>query len=515
MTFEELVGSRLIFGIPGTTVTPDVIQHFKETHCSGLILYRINFQSPDQLRKLITDLETAVGRRLLVTTDQEGGRVIMFREGVTIFPSAQAFGRTGNTQFARRQGEQEGRELRRLGVDVNFAPVLDVLTPTFSPNIGIRAFGSDPDLVAKMGAARISAMQVEGVSACAKHFPGLGPANRDPHLNLPSISITWEELDRVHIVPFMRAMRTAVHSMMTSHPLYPNLDSRRNMPATFSRPIVHDYLRKKFGYKGVIFTDDMEMGAITELCPIGEAAVLAAEAGHDMILSCHDMASQRKVYDALVEAYRTKRLPTKELEESVQRVTLLREKRMERFGAPLATALRADKEQADAKALVHEICSASATTLRQGPALVPGASTAVLFPKVSEMSSHIMIEKEMLDETALLKGLLSSITKDPMVVLRGMQPSPADLEAASTAAANADQTILFVFDAHLQPTEQTLLTQIQERAKRLAVVLLRDVYDEEFVKPGTLCLTNYGFRVCDLQAVAPLLLSPNAVVTTP
>src|SRR5579859_3289154 len=130
MTLQELIGLQLVFGIPGTTLTPEIVQHFKDTHCGGLILYRINFESPDQLRKLISDLENALGRRLLVTADMEGGRVIMFREGVTIFPSNQAFGQTGNTQYARQQGEQEGRELRRLGIDVNFAPVLDVLTET-------------------------------------------------------------------------------------------------------------------------------------------------------------------------------------------------------------------------------------------------------------------------------------------------------------------------------------------------------------------------------------------------
>jgi len=109
MTLEELIGSRLVFGIPGTTITPEIVRHFQETHAGGLILYRINFESPDQTRQLISDLENALGRRLLVTCDHEGGRVIMFRDGVTIFPSSQAIGKTGNTQLARRQGEQEGR----------------------------------------------------------------------------------------------------------------------------------------------------------------------------------------------------------------------------------------------------------------------------------------------------------------------------------------------------------------------------------------------------------------------
>src|ERR1700733_15213014 len=289
MTLEELIGSRLVFGVPGTIITPEIIAHFKETNAGGLILYRINFESPDQLRQLISDLENGLGRKLLVTCDHEGGRVIMFRDGITVFPSNQAIGKTGNTQLARQQGEQEGRELRRLGIDVNFAPVLDVLTEAYSPNIGIRSYGADPDLVAKMGAARLSAMQVENLSACAKHFPGLGPATLDPHLKLPTIQATWGEIDKNHFIPFSRAMRTAVHSIMTSHPLYPNLDPTPKTPATFSRKIVHDYLRKGTGYKGVIFSDDLEMGAIREICSIGEAAVKTVEAGHDMVLACHDL----------------------------------------------------------------------------------------------------------------------------------------------------------------------------------------------------------------------------------
>lgn len=513
MTFEELVGSRLVFGIPGTTITPEIVRHFQETHCSGLILYRINFETPDQTRKLISDLENALGRRLLVTTDQEGGRVVMFGDGVTVFPSAQAFGKTGNTQLARRQGEQEGRELRRLGIDVNFAPVLDVLTPTYSPNIGIRSFGSDPDLVAKMGAARISAMQVEGVSACAKHFPGLGPADKDPHLNLPSIPVTWQELEKVHMIPFLRAMRTAVHSIMTSHPLYPNLDPRPRTPATFSRPIVQDYLRKTTGYKGVVFTDDLEMGAIREICSMGQAAVQAAQAGHDMFLSCHDRAAQREVYEALVAAYRDKTLAMNEMEESIQRIHTLRGRRQERFAAPLATAARAAKEKNDAEGLIQEICSASATVLKTGAPLQTKASTAVLFPRLSEWAAKIMIEKAQHNEKEYLENLLRPTGIEPRVLIRSMEPTPEELEASVSASQSADQTLLFLFDAHLQPLEHRLLSQIQEKAKRLVVVLLRDVYDQEFVKPDVLTVTNYGFRLCDLKAVVPHLLDPSPVGT--
>jgi beta-N-acetylhexosaminidase len=511
VTLEELIGQQLVFGIPGTRITDDIVRHFKETHCAGLILYRINFESPDQLRKLISDLESALERRLLVTCDHEGGRVIMFRDGITVFPSSQAIGKTGNTVFARQQGEQEGRELRRLGIDVNFAPVLDVLTETYSPNIGIRAYGQDPELVAKMGAARIAAMQVEGLSACAKHFPGLGPASLDPHLKLPTIMATWADIEKVHILPFMRAMRTAVHSIMTSHPLYPNLDPEPRTPATFSRKIVGEYLRKKTGYKGVVFSDDLEMGAIQELCPIGEAAVKTIEAGHDVVLSCHDLTAQRKVYEALFEAYKSKRLSTKDLETSYQRIEALRSKRTERFAPLPGTPARAERESNEAQAVVHAICEQSATILKEGPYPKRGEPTLVIAPRVSSIKDRVMIEKAMEDEAGFIKGVLSPLGVTPTVHLVDLDPSPEQIAAAAQAAGQASQVVLFVFDAHIYDSNRQLLDAVQNAARQLTVVLGRDMYDAEFVKPGVLCVTDYGIRVCEIEAALKKVFAPSAV----
>ena len=438
----------------------------------------------------------------------------MFRDGITVFPSNQALGKTDNTQLARQQGEQEGRELRRLGIDVNFAPVLDVLTEAYSPNIGIRSYGADPNLVAKMGAARLSAMQVENLSACAKHFPGLGPATLDPHLKLPTIQATWSDIEKNHFIPFSRAMRTAVHSIMTSHPLYPNLDATPNTPATFSRKIVHDYLRKTTGYKGVIFTDDLEMGAIREICSIGEAAVKAAEAGHDMILACHDLNAQKEVFRALVDAYKSNRLSTKEMEESLQRIAMLKGRRTERFAPLPATELRAKKEQADADAVVKQICDLSVTTLKPGPAPAGGGKTAIFFPRLSALADKIMIEREQTDEAAWLKQAFEAVgSAQGSPVLYDLDPAAAHISEAAVAAANADQCILFLFDAHIYPSEKQLLEAVQAASKKLVVILLRDVYDAEFVSEGILSLTNYGFRVCDINAVLRKLFSPSAILT--
>jgi beta-N-acetylhexosaminidase len=296
MKLAELVGERLVLGIPGPTITPEIVRHFQELKAGGLILYRRNFDSPAQLQKLLGALEEALGRRLLVMTDHEGGRVIMFREGVTVFPDNLTVGSAGNIDYARQQGEIEAKELRRLGLDVNLAPVLDVLTEAYSPNIGIRSYGKDWRRVAEMGAARIAAMQEGGLSACAKHFPGKGHAPVDAHLGLPVILSTWKEMEAVHLKPFVAAMETGVDLVMSSHPYYPNLDPGPHKIATFSRRIIHDYLRGELNFQGVIASDDLEMGAIKAICPIGEAGVLAAAAGHDLLLVCHDLKAQKEVH---------------------------------------------------------------------------------------------------------------------------------------------------------------------------------------------------------------------------
>jgi beta-N-acetylhexosaminidase len=221
MTLAELVGERLVIGIPGTKITPMIVRHFQELHAGGLILYRINFVSPAQIKKLVADLEEALGRKLLVAADHEGGRVIMFRDGITVFPDNLAVGTAGKIDYARKQGEIEAKELRRLGLDVNLAPVLDVLTEAYSPNIGIRSYGKDWRLVAELGAARIAAMQKHGLSACAKHFPGKGHAPVDAHLGLPVIQSTWKEMEEVHLKPFVQAIQTGVDLVPKKSPPFP------------------------------------------------------------------------------------------------------------------------------------------------------------------------------------------------------------------------------------------------------------------------------------------------------
>ena len=486
-----------MIGVAGPDLTDADITVFRDTRAAGLILYRRNFETPERLARLIDGLEAALGRRLLVATDHEGGRVIMLGAGTTVFPDNLAVGTAGEEAFAYKQGLIEARELRRLGVDLNLGPVLDVLTERYSPNIGIRAYGKDPAVVARYGAARIKGMQRSGVSACPKHFPGKGHSPLDAHLKLPTIESTWDEMHATHLPPFFAAIAEGVDCVMTSHPVYPNLDPSR-VPATFSRLIVDDYLRGQVGYRGVIVSDDLEMGAVSETTTIGDATVRTAAAGHDLLLVCHTERAQRAAATALLEAYRSGARPRRELEAAAERVRALRERRPTRreSGAPVP--------EGDGSALAKAMATRAVTLVtppRPGFLKALNGGVTAIFPRFSDLAPRIFIEPAIRNERDWLRDAFAPVGITPATEIVGMEPSADEIERAADAASRADATVLFLFDAHLYASNRALLDQVQKRARALAVVLLRDPYDAALLAPGVLGLTAFGFRACQLDAV--------------
>jgi len=504
MDIQDLVGERLMIGLVGPTLTEDDVGAFRDTRAAGVILYRRNFESPAALAVLLDSLESALGRRLLVATDHEGGRIVMLGHGVTIFPDNLALGTAGDEASAFRQGLIEARELRRLGVDFNLGPCLDVLTERYSPNIGIRSYGKDPKIVSRYGVARIRGMARGGLSACAKHFPGKGHSPLDAHLRLPTIDSTPEEMEELHLPPFVDAIAAGIEAVMTSHPVYPKLDPS-GVPATFSRRLVGDWLRRDLGFPGVIVSDDLEMGAVSETCPIGEAAVRAAAAGHDLLLVCHTAAAQRSAAASLVAAYREGRLPRDECEAAGARVQRLRLARPERRegGEPAA--------EPDGPPLAKAIATRAVTEVGRGaPDLGRALNGRVLvvFPRFSDLAPRITIEPEIADETGWVRGAFGPAGIAPDVAVVGIEPGPAEIADAAARAAAADATVLFLYDAHLYASNRALLEALQAGARRLAVALLRDPYDAALLAPGVRGLTAYGFRKCQLDAVVARLTHP-------
>lgn len=323
MELDELVGARLAVGLPGPDAAEEVLARLRATHAQSLVVFARNFASAAQFTELLKRLERALGRRLLVMVDHEGGRVIRFRDGVTRFPDARTVGATRRPEDIERQGAVEAEELSRLGVGVNLAPCVDVVVEGSDPVIGDRSYGSDPARVAACAVARIRGLQSHGVAACAKHFPGLGAVPRDPHATLPTISLDQAAMERAHLPPFRAAIRAGVAMVMSSHVCYPALGDPPGLPATFSSRLIKGMLREQLGFGGLILTDDLEMGALRALGTMGEIAVRATEAGHDLLLICSDLSLAEEAFHSLCNSYKENKLDIFELKKSVQRLAKL------------------------------------------------------------------------------------------------------------------------------------------------------------------------------------------------
>jgi beta-N-acetylhexosaminidase len=257
-----------------------------------------------------------------VAVDQEGGRVARLRaaHGFTELPPMRALGRTGDVALARDLGALLGRELRAVGVDQDYAPVVDVDSNPLNPVIGDRALSADPAVVARLGVALALGIQAEGVAACAKHFPGHGDTSQDSHLDLPRLPHGIERLRAVELPPFAALARAGVAAVMTAHVVFEAIDPGR--PATLSAAALR-LLRDECGFRGAVLSDDLEMKAVAANFPLEEAVPDAVNAGVDGLLVCRTPEVQHRAIDALRRAVERGRVPAERLQAARSRIAAL------------------------------------------------------------------------------------------------------------------------------------------------------------------------------------------------
>lgn len=321
---SDLIGQLFMVDFTGLEPSPDVDRLIRDG-VGGIVLFDKNIAEPVQIGALTNALQRIAADAgqppLLISMDQEGGPVVRLRAGATHFPSAMAFGAAGSEALVASAAGITARELRAVGVPMNFAPVLDVNTNPRNPVIGVRSYGEDPDRVGRLGAAAIRAMQVSGVAATVKHFPGHGDTAVDSHVRLPTVKHDFRRLDRVELAPYRAAIAAGCAAVMTAHIIFRALDPDR--PATVS-PAVLGFLRERLGFGGVIVTDSMAMDAIRGYARPGEAAVQAVLAGADIVLACGALDAQREALAAVREAVASGRIPPTRIADAVARVDALK-----------------------------------------------------------------------------------------------------------------------------------------------------------------------------------------------
>ena len=295
---RQAAGHLIICGFEGTTLNAEVREILREVKPLGLILFARNIESPEQVAELGRELKSfRADDPLLLCVDQEGGRVARVRKPATEWPPMRTLGEINDPALTERLGAALARELRAMNFDIDFAPVLDVDTNPKNPIIGNRSFGADPQRVGIMGAALTRGLQGTGIGACGKHFPGHGDTDIDSHLALPTVSHDLRRLREIEWPPFAAAIAANVSAMMTAHVVVQELDP---LPATLSRKILTDHLRKELKFKGVIVSDDLDMKAVADSFSVKDIAVQGINAGVDVFLACRNPVSILDLYAQLV-----------------------------------------------------------------------------------------------------------------------------------------------------------------------------------------------------------------------
>jgi beta-N-acetylhexosaminidase len=313
------IGQLLIAGFDGHSLSVELKSLAREFSLGGVILFARNISEPGQVAELCHEAAHLVpDLPLWVSVDQEGGAVARLKTPFTTWPPMATLGRSGSLELAERFARALASELRAVGINLDYAPVLDVHSNPENPVIGTRALSSKTDEVARLGATIVRALQVEGVAACGKHFPGHGDTSTDSHLELPVVEHPIERLRAVELLPFEAAIDAGVTAIMTAHLLMPALDEQH--PATLSRRIVGGLLREELGFDGVILSDDLEMKAIANQYSVPTAAVLAIEAGCDGVLICGgDHHAHAAALEALIHAVEEERVPIARVEDALHR----------------------------------------------------------------------------------------------------------------------------------------------------------------------------------------------------
>ena len=349
----ERQGARCVFvGIKGTTPAPAELELVRRG-VGGVILFARNVAEPAQVAELTRNLKAAAPGPLLICVDQEGGRVQRLRPPHwTEWPSMRRLGEIdqqggldgmGGTAIAERLGEMIASELAVCGIDVDFAPVMDVDTNPDNPVIGDRSFSRDPRRVARLGVALAQGLERSGVASCAKHYPGHGDTSQDSHLTLPRLAHDEKRLWEVELVPFVAAARAGIASLMTAHVRFETFD---RLPATLS-PVALRLLRRDVGFRGCCISDDLEMRAISDIWGVPDAAELSITAGCDAVLVCHTLQHQHDAIDAIARGARAGPLPRERLAEAASRMETL-----QKFARP-ASAIDASSASVAVAAPAH------------------------------------------------------------------------------------------------------------------------------------------------------------------
>ncbi len=501
LSLEQKIGQLFVTGFPGTEPSEEFLRLVKEQKVGNVIFFTYNAKSRQQMAELTNFLFKTImeetGIMPFITIDEEGGVVSRLPAGTAIMPSPMAQGNLGDEEMIRQGARIAGEQLLSLGVNFNLAPSLDINSNQQNPVIGVRSFGERAEQVCRFASAAIQGYSQAGIMCSGKHFPGHGDTETDSHLSLPVIHGTREELERRELLPFQKMIGEGLPAITIAHIRVPSMEPKE-IPATMSRAIISDYLRKELGYDGLIISDCMEMDAIQKCFGIGKGVVEGLRAGIDLIFISHTPAAVKEGIEAVKKALAEGTLSMKRLDDAVSRILEAKKK--------YAGNIRIDPSQAGTEVQI--------------------TFAEKFLQKTIVPCDKYRNEKMLLGKSPLFAGAIPSrVTLASSDVSAGwdfahymqrkfgglaitfsMEPSAAEIGRIMEAAKEASSVVIGTLNGHLYQGQKELIQSLHDLAKtnskKTALIALRNPYDLQYAGEEVFCIPLYEYSVRTMEAVS-------------
>ena len=490
----------------GEMPTPEIEEILRTREVGGFTIFRkLNVNTPAQIRELTTRLQKinqAAGHPpLLIAADQEGGQLIGLGNDTTLFPGNMALGAANDLKLVDRVGYAIGCELLAMGVNINYAPVCDINSNPLNPNIGVRAFGDDPAQVSAMSAAMVVGIQRAGVASAAKHFPGSGEVSVDSHYAIPVLDFDLQRLQDVEFAPFKAAIDAGVKMIMSAHVALPALNGQPELPATLSRQIMYDLLRKQMGFEGLVISDALDMEAITQGAGQIIEMIAAIRAGIDLLLLKPDAEARTSIYDGLALAISRKLIAPENLEESIQRVFALKNWISKAQQPALDVVSSVEHNQ-----LAHEVAEKSITLVRDDLGVLPiklksEQRIALFIPKPTDLTPADTSSYT----TVNLIHAVRAYHEQADEYIYSQRPTGSDIAALTEQARKYDLVLVGTISAHTQPEQAFFVKQLMALDIPVITIALRTPYDLLAYPNAPTHICTYSILPASMTALAAAL----------
>lgn len=492
LSLKEKISQMFIMGFEGTEPTDNILQAVK-SGLGGVIFFANNIISAEQFRILINTLQDNAEIPLFTSIDQEGGlveRTINIENKIDYLPPM-ALSATGKTENVEKQTAIMSEELKFYGINMDFAPVLDVNTNPENPIIGVRSFGETAEEVSKFSEPVYEVLKQNGIVAVGKHFPGHGEAWVDSHLDLPFIDLPFKELEDIHVKPFKNAIDNGLDAVMAAHVHYSAFNSEI-VPASLSKEIITDYLKQKLGFKGLIITDDMDMGGIINHYSKNDACIKAINAGVDMLIVRNSKDSDLNIIEEVASAVKNNIISMSRIDEAVYRIFSIKQK----YGILNKTKHQAvfnPDKISEYKEIIEQIAKESIRVIKAG-SLIPidqTKKTALLRPDQSEIFNYSRDHFK-----------FSDCFNNIQEITYSLNPDKREIKSINERIEDASSVIFLSYNAIFNKRQLDLFDSIN---KPIVAVSCGVPYDMDYFNKANTIINVFSLRTISLKALSTVL----------